>query len=641
VRCISEKPELKKSLGLWSIIALTITAMVGTGMFLGTAIGAKYSGNGVLIAWAILIIISTYVAMCFGELISLYPRAGGVYEFSKQAYGGFPSFLMGWLTWMMSTLGVSILIIAALQYLLPASTSSVVKLSAAIAIVLFFNFIAFLGVEISAAVLMIFAVEIVVLFLSLIIPGFSLVKLENFTTLVSGEWFLVFVSLFFMIESLMGWEAASFLAEETKDAARTIPKALIITTLIAGLLGFLLSFVMLGVIPASEISGISAPATELSVRVNGTGSAGIISIGIVLALLGSVIGVIISTPRLLLAMARDKMFISQLASIHPRRKTPHNAIMFQTIVSIILLLVTFGNYSFMLALFTPLSLVTYSAVILAVPVLRLKFKDAKREFKTPLGLVGPVIVAFVYAAVVALWAFNTPNAAQILSIAVSLILFGLPIYLLMIFYYNPDAVNRFMSGFSRINLWLEAVLLPKNIRKEMIAWVQDLYEKKVLEYGAGVGTLTLMLSRQVGPKGKVYATDLSHRNIKLIEKRLIKKDIGNVVLIHDEHHANRISPQVKFADAIVSVGVLSYIQDPEKVIGEMARILPDTGKICLVEYVNFFKVLPDKEWLSRHEELKRIFRSAGISIKVRKKAGLFWNFIFIEGVKSHLDVPIM
>ena len=95
--------ELKRSAGFWTIVALTITAMVGTGMFFGTAIGAGYAGNAVILAWIILVAISVYVAACFGELIVLFPKAGGVYEFSKHAYGRFMSFIIGWITWMQKT----------------------------------------------------------------------------------------------------------------------------------------------------------------------------------------------------------------------------------------------------------------------------------------------------------------------------------------------------------------------------------------------------------------------------------------------------------------------------------------------------------------------------------------------------------
>ncbi|MBN1792615.1 amino acid permease [Candidatus Woesearchaeota archaeon] len=633
--------ELKKSFGFGTIIALTITSMVGTGMFFGTAVGAKYSGNAVLIAWVLLVALSLYVAACFGELIALFPTAGGVYEFSKQAYGVFVSFIIGWITWLMSSVAMTVLTIAALDYVLPPGFDMSLRLGIAIGILLLLNFIAFLGVDISGAILTLFAIETIVLFLAIIVPGFPRISYANFTGILSKPIEMIFVSLFFMVEALMGWESASFLAEETKDASKVIPKALLITTLLGGLLGIGVAFVSLGIIPWQTLVNLNAPINDVALMVLGSKGAQLISWGIVLALLGSVTGTVISTPRLLLAMARDKVFVSQLAAIHPTRKTPHKAILFQAVVSILLLVLTVGKYEFLLAIFTPLALIMYAAILLAVPILRFKMHGVKRDFKVPFGLVGPTLIALLYAGIITAWVFFTPGAWPVFKIVLSLIGAGIPMFLLMISFYNPDAIAGFMNAFARINLWFEMFLLPRSVRKEMLSFIKEPGGKVVLEYGAGVGTLTLHIADAVGPSGRVYATDLSHSNVHLLKKRLAKRGLDNVVVIHDEHHASRIHPDIRNADVILSVGVLSYIQDVKKVLCQMGKIMPESGQICLVEYVNFFKFLPDKEWLSSEEGLKKLFREAGFSVSIKKKKGLLWNYLFILGIKSDQDIPII
>jgi len=632
--------ELKKTLGMGTIIALTLTSMVGTGMFLGTSIGARFSGNAVIIAWAILIALGLYVAACFGELIALFPKSGGVYEFAKQAYGRFFSFIIGWVTWLMSTIAISVLIIAALDFLPIQGLSQGVKIGAAIILIILINFIAYLGADIGAVVLMFFAVVTVILFLSLIIPGFLHINYSNFTPFLSSSPQWIFISMFFMLESLMGWEAASFLAEETKDAERVIPKALIITTILAGALGLLFAFISLGIIQWSSLAGSAVPVLDVANIIFGAQGTKIISFGVLLVLLGSVTGAVVSTPRLLLAMARDKLFISQFASIHPKRQTPYKAILFQTLVSIMILLIGgFGNYERILSMFTPLALIMYIAVLLAVPILRHKFKDVKREFKVPFGKIGPVLVALIYAGVIFAWLYMQPAAQSTFRIVLSLISFGIPIYILLTFFYDSDAISGFANGSSRLSLWFENLFLPRGVRKHIMGLFHDLKDKVVLEYGAGVGTLTLHLAEAVGPGGKVYATDLSHRNLTLLRKRLTRRGIGHVEIIHDEHQVNRVHPSIKSADFIFSVGVMSYMQDVKKILKEMRRLLPESGKICFVEYVNFFKFIPDKEWLSNEEKLRLLFREAGFSVKIEKKRGLLWNYLFVYGIKSDRDVP--
>jgi len=633
--------ELKKTLGIGTIIALTLTSLVGTGIFLATSIGAKYSGNGVIMAWAILLLIGLYVAACFGELIALFPKSGGVYEFAKKAYGRFFSFIIGWIAWLVATITISVLIIAALEFLPVQGLTGNMKLIVAIAFIIIINFIAYLGADISGIVLMLFAIETVALFLSLIIPGFMHISYSNFTPFLNKPFVWVFVSMFFMIESLMGWESASFLAEETKNAEKVIPKALVITTLISGILGLLFSFVSLGVIRWSELVNSQVPVMDLAAKLFTTQQVQLISLGILLVLLGSVAGAVISTPRLLLAMARDKLFIGQLAVIHEKRKTPYKAIIFQTVVSIIIVIIGFGSYDSLLSMLTPLALIMYISVLLAVTILRFKLKDVKRTFKVPFGKVGPVLVAVLYLGVVGAWLFQVSGALNLFRIIVSLTLFGIPIYLLLIFFYNPDAIVGFSNRFAYLTLVMENILLPKRIRRRIIGLFRDLEHKVVLEYGAGVGTLTLYLASAVGPRGRVYATDLSKRNIDLLRRRLEKRGFKHVAVIHDEHQVNRIHPAVTAVDAIFSVGAMSYMQDVGKVLKEMNRLLPESGRICFVEYVNFFWFLPDAEWLSDLQKLKEIFKQAGFAVKIEKKHDLLWNYLFIYGIKSSRDVPVI
>lgn len=633
--------ELQKTLGMGTIIALTLTALVGTGMFLATSIGARYSGNGVVIAWVILTIISVYVAACFGELIAMFPKSGGIYEFAKKAYGRFFSFIVGWVSWLVATITISVLIIAALEFLPVQGLSGTVKLAVAVVLILMINFIAYMGVDVSGALLMFFAIETVLLLLSLIIPGFMHTDWSHFTPLLTKPFTWVFVSMFFMVESLMGWESASFLAEETKNAEKVIPKALIITTLISGTLGVLFSLVSVGVIPLAELVSSPVPVLDLAARLFTSQQAQIISSGILLALIGSVAGGVVSTPRLLQAMARDKLFIGQLAAIHEKRKTPYKAIIFQAVVSIIIVIIAFGTYDSLLSMLTPLALLMYIAVLLAVPILRFKIKHFNRPFRVPFGKTGPVLVALLYLVVVMLWLFQVQGAFNLFRIIISLAIFGIPIYLLLTFFYNPDAIINFSNHFSRLTLWFENLILPRRIRKNIMGLFKDLESKTVLEYGAGVGTLTMNLAQAVGPKGKVYATDLSHRNVRLLKKRLENEGIANVMVIHDEHQVNRIHPAIDNVEFIFSVGMMSYMQDVRKILRQMNRLLPEAGRICLVEYVNFFGILPDAEWLSNMERLREIFRQAGFSVHIEKKRGLLWNYLFIYGLKSDSDVPFI
>ena len=131
--------ELKRALGYWTILSLAIGSIMGSGMFFGAAIGARHSGNASIISWIILSVVGVYIAMCFGELVSMFPKAGGVYEYSKRTYGRFFSFIMGWNAWIVSNLTIALLVVAGINYLIPDPTQRALKIFICVVFILILN----------------------------------------------------------------------------------------------------------------------------------------------------------------------------------------------------------------------------------------------------------------------------------------------------------------------------------------------------------------------------------------------------------------------------------------------------------------------------------------------------------------------
>jgi ubiquinone/menaquinone biosynthesis C-methylase UbiE len=149
----------------------------------------------------------------------------------------------------------------------------------------------------------------------------------------------------------------------------------------------------------------------------------------------------------------------------------------------------------------------------------------------------------------------------------------------------------------------------------------------------------LHLAELVGPQGKIYATDVSRKSLEILQKRLFKRNFNNVEIIHDEHQINRIHPSIKNVDMVFSVGMLGYIQDIKKVLRDIYKILPRHGKICMVEYVDYFWIIPNVKWLSNNADIEKIFRAAGFSVHVMRKRRFFWSYVIIYGIKSDEDMP--
>ena len=631
--------ELKRVLGFWTTLALAVASIIGTGMFFSISIGSKIAGNGIILAWIILTLVGLYIAAFFGELVAMFPRAGGICEFSKQAYSRFTSFMIGWTAWFLGNMSVALTVVAAIDYIFPDESKWLLKLSICIAFIILLNVIAYLGIESSAFLLVIFGLITVSLILSIIIPGAFDFHPGNFSPFLAFGASSVALAIFFMAESFFGWESVTYLAEETKNPERTIPKALLIGTLIVGLLGTSLAIVSLGVLKWQFLSEVSAPLSFVVSEIYGTAAVKIAAWGIFVVLMGSAAGGIITMPRLLLALARDKLFIGQLAAVHPRYNTPYKAIIFQTIVSILIFFMAFGRYEQLLSLVIPLGFLLYFFTVIIVLRLRITKPNYPRPFKVPFATVGTILLCLFFSGMVAFWVLAEPGAAFALSMAVSFVLLGVPIYLLLQIYYDPDEIIRINDFLAYFTLWFENIILPRKVRQQILTLLGEIKGKSVLEFGCSVGTLTTELAERVKPRGQVFATDLSKREILITRRRLYRKGHYHVVVIHDEHQVNRVHPRIPQVDAVVSIGMMGYMQDIKKILKEMHELLPYGGRIVFVDYADFFNVIPNAQWLSNDPLIARIFREAGFSVFVKREKGLFWNYVYVYGIKYYGDIP--
>ncbi len=631
--------ELKRVLGYKTILALTITSVMGTGMFFGAALGARYSGTDSIIAWVILSFIAVYISTFFGELVAMFPKAGGIYEFSKNTYSRFTSFIIGWTAWLVGNLTTALLVVAAIDYLIPDPSQFWMKIAISLAFIIILNIIAYFGIEASAYVLVFFVIVAFAIVISVIVPGAFKINPDNFRPFFAFGFPAIFVTIFYISENFFGWESATYLAEETKNPEKVIPRSLVWGTVIVAVMALGVVFVSLGIVPLNELTTRVAPLSAVFENIYGSLGMRILSVGVFLSLIGSAAGGIITMPRLILALARDKLFITQLADIHQKYNTPHKAIIFQTILSIVVFAMAFGRYIPLLNLLLPLGILLYITVILSVLILRYKKSELPRPFKVPYGRAGSVLVILFLISLIVVWLLQIPNAFSVLSLGLSLIAVGIPIYLLLVMYYDPEAIIKVNDALAYFTLFTERFILPKSIRNEIISLLGKVRGKTVLEFGCSVGTLTLDLAEKVKPGGKVYATDLSKKDLVITKKRMKKRGHEHIVVIHDEHQVNRVHPDVPHVDAIVSIGMMGYLQDVKKVLKEMRDLLPYGGKIVFVDYADFFKIIPNVAWLSDNRTIEKIFRDVGFSVFVTRKKGLFWNYIFVYGIKFHEDIP--
>ena len=159
----------------------------------------------------------------------------------------------------------------------------------------------------------------------------------------------------------------------------------------------------------------------------------------------------------------------------------------------------------------------------------------------------------------------------------------------------------------------------------------DLKGKVILEYGCSVGSLTRKLAPLVTETGRIFATDLSLKKVQVADKRT--NQINHVSVHHHPHLDDFKLGLPQQVDGVISIGMLSYMQNPTKILWSLAKHVKMDGEIIFVDYDKFFYLIPNVDWIQNDQQLTDIFRKAGFAVQVERKRGLLWQYIVISGKK--------
>ncbi len=615
--------QLKKEIGFKTLMILTINAILGTGIFFLPALGAMYAGPASILSWIIMSVIAIFISFYFAELVSMFPKAGGTYEFVKQSFGEVPSFLIGWLSWIIANITTSMLIVGSIYYLLPNASFSV-SLGLSLFFILIFNFINYRGIKQSSKMILIFGITTLSTLLALILPGIMHIDINNYSPFFVFPTSAVFLAIFFIAETYFGWETATFLAEEVKDARKILPKALIFSTIIIAIIAMALTTVSLGVVNWNIFSGEKAPLLSLANVLFGQDIAKILAIMIFIPIIGTAASWIVSSPRLLFAMARDKVFISNIKKIHPKYGTPHIAILFQTVMAIAVTLIALGSYTYLLSLLVPLVLITYAVILACVVKLRISKPKVKREFKAPLGKIGPIIIIFFIFYLIYLWLQYEP-VYDLFFITLGFILLGLPAYLIIKLQTDRKFIEKFFDRIGPVfDIYVLRGIVRGKHRDKVIESLDVKPDHIVLDYGCGTGITTRKLAKCCY---RVIAGDISREQLKKAISS--SKKYRNIAYFK----LTRASPfKRNMFDRIVSVVTINYFVRPEKELKKLHKSLKKDGKASFLAIIA--PTITTHPFLKKDRTIKTVFREAGFKkTSVERKKGLGVEYIYIAARK--------
>jgi APA family basic amino acid/polyamine antiporter len=344
-------------MGLSHATAMVVGIIIGASIFVQPSeiTGRVPSVSGVFLVWLISGILTFFGALVCAELASIFTRSGGVYVYLKEAFSPPVGFLWGWaMLWTMHSgiiAAVAVIFARYLAYFVPMSPA-MVKV-AAIAVILILSAINFRGVKQGSTLQTLVTLGKVAAIALIIVLGFALGARvpEHYVTSGAGSQGFTFNSfLLALVAGLFafgGWHMVTYSSEETKDPRRTIPRALMLGTLIVTLCYIAMNAVYMYILPLDRVASSTRIAADAADALVGFGGGAVMSALVVFSTFGALNGIILSGPRVYYAMAQDGLLFRWAGRVHRRYQTPHKAILLQAAWSSIL--VATGTYR---ALFT-------------------------------------------------------------------------------------------------------------------------------------------------------------------------------------------------------------------------------------------------------------------------------------------------
>jgi basic amino acid/polyamine antiporter, APA family len=407
---------LRRILGMGFGLALVFGTMVGVGILRLPGAVAAALGDRTLImaAWILGGLYALMGAVAVAELAAMIPETGGFRVYARRAFGEGIGFAVGWVDWLTSVASLAYVAVTAVAFFgVLWQPATAFPRAAAILLLAVFTGIHWIGLRVGSSLTAIISTAIGIMLMILVI-GCLLASPASVSTvppLAKTAASLPLMStamIFAMVPALRavltaydGWYQPIYMAEENKDPARTLPRAIIGGTLLVVAVYLLINFAFLRVLPLPVLAASQLPAADAARVVLPRGGAELVTVISLLTVLSLLNNLLLAAPRILFGIGRDGL-LTEKAAIVSKGGTPRTSLALTSAVVVAVILT--GSFEQIIALSAVLFLIYYSAAFLAVFVLRYRSPTLPRPYKafgypfsTAIVLIGSI--AFLIAAV--------------------------------------------------------------------------------------------------------------------------------------------------------------------------------------------------------------------------------------------------
>ncbi|TBX53426.1 amino acid permease [Bacillus mycoides] len=403
----TESPrQLDRTLTALDLTFLGIGAVIGTGIFVLTGIvAAKHSGPGIMLSFLIAAFTCACVAFCYAEFASSIPVSGSVYTYAYMTVGEVVAFIVGWCLMLEYLLAVAAVAVGWSGYLqsllqgfnihLPAIIASapgtgkggLIDLPAVCILLLITGLLSF-GIRESARINNVMVLIKLAVIIAFIVAGAKYVKPENWTPFIPFGYDGIITGAATVFFAFLGFDAIATAAEETKKPQRDLPIGIIGSLLICTVLYMIVSFVLTGMVPYTQLD-VSDPVVFALHFVGEDTIAGLLAVGAMTGMTTVLLVVMYGQVRVSYAMSRDGLLPKALSRVNKKVKIP----LLNTWITGVFAALLAGllDLHLLANLVNIGTLTAFTFVCFAVLILRKTHPDLKRGFRTPLVPALPVV----------------------------------------------------------------------------------------------------------------------------------------------------------------------------------------------------------------------------------------------------------
>ncbi|MEM2119200.1 MAG: APC family permease [Candidatus Bathyarchaeia archaeon] len=324
---------LKRELGLLQTTMMGIGGAICAGVFVTLGYASTLAGTALIIAMILCGIINLFTMLSYAELGAAVPAAGGEYTFAKASFGGFLSFATGWFEWIsnmfyaaFSAVGFAYL----LSYVVPALN---VPLTAVLTVAIF-TAVNIKGTKETGLTQTLLVVFMLILLGIFVFWGvFMSQGAGDFELEAPGGFLGVLRASAFIFVVYLGGEAIAVAQAEIKNPGKTIPRAILISSVALIVIYTAIAFVIFKIVPVEDLVGKASPLAYVAERMMGPVGAGLVTVAGTIAALSSVNTSTMAHSRVAYALARDGYFPRSFFGLHKRFCTPCAAVICGSILT--------------------------------------------------------------------------------------------------------------------------------------------------------------------------------------------------------------------------------------------------------------------------------------------------------------------